>query len=322
MRKITLLFSGLFLAFSTLFANDNDDSTKLVMAMLKRMDSIESTLHYKSGKLSLGNGSVSINVPSNFKFLEAADAKYVVEDLWGNPPSQQPPLGLLMPVSTSATAYGGYAFIISFEEMGYVKDGDAKDIKYDELLEEMKKSSVQENLERTKLGLTPMNLIGWAAKPYYDTDKKILHWAKEYQIPGQDVNTLNYDIRVLGRKGVLVLQAVATMDELDSVNAHINDVIGMTSYTEGNRYSDFDSSTDNVAAWTIGGLVAGKVLAKVGFFAVILKFLKFIIAGIVLAGGAIWRFITGRKKKQEEEQYIPQPEPVLENRDTPLPPVE
>ena len=110
------------------------------------------------------------------------------------------------------------------------------------------------------------------------------------------------------------------MDQLDSVNAHINDVLAMVNFTEGNRYSDFDSSTDNVAAWTIGGLVAGKVLAKVGFFAVILKFLKFIIAGVVLAGGAIWRFVTGRRKKKEEEaQYQYQPEVVPVETDTNAP---
>lgn len=245
----------------------------------------------------------------------------MIEDLWGNPPSGEAPLGLLMPGSSNVTLPGGYAFIVSYKDMGYVKDDDAAKINYDDLMKDMKKSSIEENLERKKLNLTQMDLLGWAAKPYYDNQKKILHWAKEYQIAGEEENTLNYDIRVLGRKGVLVLQAVSTMDELDSVNAHINDVLGMVNFTEGNRYSDFNSSTDNIAAWTIGGLVAGKVLAKVGFFAVILKFLKFIIAGIVLAGGAIWRFITGRKKeKAVEPEYLP--EPVPETRETQLPPQE
>ena len=317
MRKISFLFTGLFMA-TAIFAKDNDDSTKLVMDMLKRMDSIESALHYKTGKLSLAGGAVSINIPEQFKFLESADAKYVVEDLWGNPPSTDPPLGLLMPVSSNVTMAGGYTFIVSFQDMGYVKDDDAAKINYDDLLKEMKKSNVEENEERKKLNLTQLNLVGWAAKPYYDKDRKILHWAKEYGIAGEEVNTLNHDVRVLGRKGVLVLQAVSTMDELDSVNAHINDVLAMVNFTEGNRYSDFDSSTDNVAAWTIGGLVAGKVLAKAGLFAVILKFLKFIIAGVVLAGGAIWRFISGRRKKKEEEMQY-QPEPVQTNTDTDLP---
>ena len=318
MRKTSLFLAAIFFA-STLFAND-EDSTKMILDILRKMDSIESTLHYKTGKLQLAGGSIAIDVPEHFKFLESAEAKYVIEDLWGNPPSGEAPLGLLMPESNNATSPGGYAFIVSFQSLGYVKDDDASKINYEDLLKDMKKSSEEENLERQKLNLSALNLVGWAAKPYYDKDRKILHWAKEYNVPGEEENTLNYDVRVLGRKGVMVLQAVATMDQLDSVNAHINDVLAMVNFTEGNRYSDFDSSTDNVAAWTIGGLVAGKVLAKVGFFAVILKFLKFIVLGVVVAGGAIWRFITGRRKKKEEEAALAyQPEPVQQSTDTNLP---
>lgn len=308
MRKISLFFAGL-LALTSVFANDKTDSLKQEMeAWQKITDSIEATLHYKTGKINLAGGSISIDIPANFKFLESADAKRVIEDLWGNPPSEAP-LGLLMPVSYKVTEGGSYVFIVYFHDLGYVKDDDAAKINYDDLLETMKKDNIEENVERGKLNLSKLNLVGWAAKPYYDKDKKILHWAKEYQIDGEDVNTLNYDVRVLGRKGVLNLQAVATMDELDSVNAHINDVLGMVSFSEGNRYSDFNSKTDEVAAWTIGGLVAGKVLAKVGFFAIILKYLKLIIAGIALAAGAIWRFVTGRRKKEQELTYEPSPAP-------------
>jgi uncharacterized membrane-anchored protein len=63
------------------------------------------------------------------------------------------------------------------------------------------------------------------------------------------------------------------------------------------KYSDFNPEIDNVAAWTIGGLVAGKVLAKVGFWALLLKFWKLILIAIAGAGGAFWRFFTGRKKE-------------------------
>ncbi len=316
MRKISLFLAGLF-AVMAVSANDKTDSLKLAMdAWQKITDSVESTMHYKTGKISLSGGTISMDIPANFKFLESADAKRVIEDLWGNPPSDAP-LGLLMPASAKVMESGSYAFIVTYEDMGYVKDDDAAKINYEELLETMKKDNVEANLERTKLNLSTLNLIGWAAKPYYDKDRKILHWAKEYQVPGEDVNTLNYDVRVLGRKGVLNLQAVATMGELDSVNAHINDVLAMVSFAEGNRYADFNSSTDNVAAWTIGGLVAGKVLAKAGFFVIILKYLKLIIAGIVLAGGAIWRFITGRRKNREQDlTYEPSPAPVP-SQDTP-----
>jgi hypothetical protein len=54
------------------------------------------------------------------------------------------------------------------------------------------------------------------------------------------------------------------------------------------------------------------VLAKVGFFAIILKYLKLILLGIVAAGGAIWRRITGRRKTQDDAPVadpVPEPEP-------------
>jgi uncharacterized membrane-anchored protein len=302
---------------SFLFAKEPGDTAQMIENELKRLDSIENSFNYKTGKIEIGSGIATINVPSTFKYLGPSEAKYVIEDLWGNPKSSDAPLGMIFPANTHPTYGGGYAFIIQFENIGYVKDADADKINYDDLLKDLKESSVKENEERKKQNVFTMDLLGWAAKPYYDKNKKVLHWAKEYSIPGAEQHTLNYDIRILGRKGVLTLQAVSGMDQLDSVNNHIGDVLGMVNFKEGNRYGDFDSKTDEVAAWTIGGLVAGKVLAKVGFFAIIMKFLKFIIIGIALAGGAIWKFITGKKKKQEELEY--QPQPVVDENSTSSP---
>jgi uncharacterized membrane-anchored protein len=314
-KTLTLLMA--FLATSaSIFAREPEDSLKMLMDELKAMDSIENTLHYKTGKIELSSGIAAMNIPASFKFLDAAEAKYVLEDLWGNPGGHSP-LGMIFPANSGATDPGSYAFVIQYEELGFVKDSDADKINYDDLLKELKESSDKENKERLNMGLVTMDLVGWAAKPYYDKEKKVLHWAKEYSVPGRDENTLNYDIRVLGRKGVLTLQAVSAMDQLDSVNNHINDVLAMVSFNEGHRYADFDSKTDEVAAWTIGGLVAGKVLAKAGFFAVILKFLKFILVGLALVGGAIWKFITGRKKKEEEFVYEPQPAPASQEPNNP-----
>ena len=68
------------------------------------------------------------------------------------------------------------------------------------------------------------------------------------------------------------LSAVAGIDQLNEVKESIPLITKSVVYNEGSRYADFDSSTDNVAAWTIGGLVAGKLLAKTGFFAILAKF--------------------------------------------------
>lgn len=310
MRKLLLLSTVLYLCAYTARAGGGEpaDSAKLLMQQLKAMDSVEKALHYKTGKVVVGNGIATVNIPKGFKFLEADEAEYVITTVWGNPKGDKP-LGLILPDEPMAASMGSYAFVVEYDDIGYVKDKDADDINYDNLLKDLKESQVKGNEERKRLGMESMELIGWASAPYYDKTRKVLHWAKEFKVEGSDENTLNYDIRVLGRKGVLNLQAVSGMSVLDSVKAHINDVLGMVSFNDGNRYSDFDSNTDKVAAWTIGGLVAGKILAKVGFWAIIVKFFKFIIAGIALIGGAIWRFITGKKKKEEEFVYQPQSRP-------------
>ena len=51
-------------------------------------------------------------------------------------------------------------------------------------------------------------------------------------------------------------------------------------FNEGNTYADFDPDIDEIAAYGIGGLIAGKVLAKVGLLAGLLKFVKVIGIGL------------------------------------------
>ena len=200
MKKLSVLIAGIF-AFTTLMAKEpGDTSLQSLLSQMSRLDSLEKTFEYKTGKIPLGAGIAMIDVPENFKFLGPEQAKFVIEEVWGNPPMNEAPLGLLMPANTDATAYGSYAFVVTYSGMGYVKDEDADKIDYDDLLKDLKKGSEEENKERTKLGISTMDLVGWASKPYYDKEKNVLHWAKEYSVPGADVNTLNYDIRLLGRK--------------------------------------------------------------------------------------------------------------------------
>jgi uncharacterized membrane-anchored protein len=166
----------------------------------------------------------------------------------------------------------------------------------------MQKDEAEENKTRIAQGYQPIHMVGWATRPFYDKSNKVLHWAKNLKFGDQETNTLNYEVRILGRKGVLSMNAVATMDELAMVKADIDKVLKIPAFTEGNTYKEFDSKVDDVAAWTIGGLVAGKVLLKVGFWAIIGKFLigawKFILIGVVGAWAAIKKFF-GRKTGEE-----------------------
>jgi uncharacterized membrane-anchored protein len=171
----------------------------------------------------------------------------------------------------------------------------------------MQKEISEANTVRESQGYEKVALVGWASKPYYDADKKILHWAKEIKFGDSEENTLNYNVRVLGRKGVLILNAIASMNDLKAVKGNVNAVTNIVSFTDGNKYENFNPDIDQVAAYSIGGLVAGKVLAKVGFFAGLLKFWKVI--AIAIGGGAtsVWKWFTGRREANER-RTLEQPE--------------
>lgn len=259
------------------------DSAKLFI------DSLEASFHYQQGEIELRNSIGTLNVPESFRYLDAEQSRYVLEGLWGNP-EDSTVLGMIVPSNRGVMADDSWAFIITFEELGYVKDDDAGEIDYEELLDEMKGDAAASNEYRASAGFEPIEIVGWASKPFYDEEKKVLHWAKEIKFGDSPFNTLNYNVRVLGRKGVLVLNAVSPMEELPEVQQSITPVLSSFTYADGSRYSDFDPEVDEVAAWTIGGLVAGKVLAKAGFFALFLKYIKFIILGLGAIGTGIWKW--------------------------------
>lgn len=255
-----------------------------------QIDSIEKSFKYQYGVITLSNGIGKITIPKGFKYLDAAQAETVLVDLWGNPQSENATLGMIFPEEQGVLSETGYAFNIQYDEIGYVKDNDADDIDYDELLKQLQDEAKEANSARAAQGYEAIQIVGWAAKPYYDHERKILHWAKEIKFGDAEVNTLNYNVRILGRKGVLVLNAIAVMPDLATVKKDIPQVLDIVTFNDGYAYKDFDPKIDQVAAWTIGGLVAGKVLSKVGLLAILIKFWKIIALAVAGAFGAMLKF--------------------------------
>lgn len=293
-KKISTIL--MVLMSCAIFAQSNELSDDELFAIYEKFkDSVENALHYEYGIVNLENDLATITVPEGFKFLNSEQSNYVLTDLWENPPSEV--LGLLFPEDTTPLSDNfSYAVEVTYSDEGYIADEDAEDIDYEELLDEMKADTDSENEFREENGYEPIELIGWASSPYYDAASKKLHWAKEIKFGESDIHTLNYNIRVLGRQGYLNLNAIGDMDALSQINYDLDAILTSVEFTEGNRYADFDASIDNVAAYGIGGLVAGKLLAKAGLFAGLLKFWK------VIALGAIGAFGIFRKKFFNKEE--------------------
>lgn len=263
----------------------------------------DAALNYQTGDITIGSGLAVLHLGDSFRYLPPADARTVIVDHWGNPPENGESLGMIVPTSTSPVhPTQGWGVIVTYTEDGHVEDDDAEDIDYDELLEEMQESTTADNEARKQRGFPEMTLVGWAAKPRYDSTTKRMYWAKELAVVGAPEHTLNYDIRVLGRKGVLELSAIGAMSQLDAIGPDMERVLSKVEFEDGNKYSDFDPDLDSVAAYGIGGLVAGKLLAKAGLFAVLLKFLiagkKLLFVGVI-AVGLFFKKLVGRKTEEE-----------------------
>lgn len=291
--KFTLSLAFLFF-IGISFAQNNEEFTPEELIAIENyqhiVDSINNTFTYSFNEIDIKNGLATLQVPGGYKFLDAEQSKRVLTDIWGNPPSDDT-LGLLFKVEGNPVGDDmSYAVEITYSDEGHIEDDDAKDIDYDDLLEEMQNDSDEINEERIKLGYEAIEFVGWASPPFYDEDSKKLHWARELKFGESELNTLNYNIRVLGREGYLNLNVIGDMDVLPDVKHDVNQIISSVSFNEGNTYADFDSSIDKVAAYGIGGLIAGKVLAKAGAFAFLLKFWKII--ALAAAG-----FFTAFKKK-------------------------
>ncbi len=253
------------------------------------------SLNFQTGKVVLGDNLASLNLPENLVFLDGNDANRVLVDAWGNPPTDEAPLGMILPAGISPLAEESWAVTVEFEESGFVSDEDAADIDYAEMLEQLQQETIESNAWRAENGYEPIELLGWAAQPHYDAQGKKLHWAKELRFGDSDINTLNYNIRVLGRKGVLVLNFIANMDQLPEIQANVPAVLAMTEFNDGNRYADFNPDIDQVAAYGIGALIAGKLAAKAGLFATILLLLKKFWLVPVLLFGWLVKLFTGKK---------------------------
>ncbi|BDM22064.1 DUF2167 domain-containing protein [Pseudomonas sp. LRP2-20] len=246
------------------------------------------TLKPQHGNITLPSGIASLQLNNEFYYLSPDDTERLLTEGWGNPPGFET-LGMIIPTAVNPLADNGWGVIISYKNDGHISDDDAAKIDYADLLEQMKADDEEDNKERREQGYAGLTLLGWAEPPSYDQATHKMYWARELKAEDADQTTLNYSIRVLGREGVLELNAVAAMADLQTIKQETPKILAFTNFTDGNRYADYDAKTDKLAPYGLAALVAGGIAAKAGLFAKIgvalLAFKKFIVLGLVAIAG-------------------------------------
>ncbi len=238
-------------------------------------------------------GKAALKVPEGYAFLDPAGAREF-NRLTENPDSGTDEY-VLAKEDLSWVAF------FTFDPVGYVKDDEK--LEADALLKSVTEGTEASNEERKRNGWDAVHVTGWAFKPQYDNGIKSLEWAFRLKGENSQGESVNYNTRLLGRRGVMEVLLVTGQDGLQASVADFKARLPGFSFNDGDRYADFRPG-DHVAEYGLAALVTGgaaAVAAKKGLFAAIgiflLKMWKVLLVG--LAGGfAVIRKFFGSKGAQ------------------------
>ena len=189
----------------------------------------------------------------------------------------------------------GWFVVFEYEESGHIKDDEKSDLDADAVMESFKEGDKVSNEERKSMGLPALNTVGWLVPPYYNDKTHNLEWALLLESEGQQ--NVNYNVRLLGREGIMHVTVVTGTEEFEDVRAKIPAILESFAFNPGRTYAEYQEG-DKLADY---GLMALLGVGAVGVAATVFsKFGKVIIVGIAAAiGGAVafFRRLFGKKDK-------------------------
>lgn len=232
----------------------------------------------------------TIRIPEGYVFLDAPATRRLNE-LFENPSSDTDEY-VVAPESLEWMAY------FNFNDIGYVKDDETLDA--DDVLASIREGVEHGNEERRRRGWGTLELLGWASQPRYDTQLNALAWAVLLESQDTQSQVVNYNTRLLGRRGVMEVTLVADPDQLQPSIGDFKSLVPGYDFASGEKYSEFRPG-DHVAEIGLAALITGgaaAVASKKSWLAAIgialAKFWKLILIGIAGFGVALKKFF-GRK---------------------------
>jgi uncharacterized membrane-anchored protein len=262
------------------------------------LEEIEKLGWTREGRGQLGNKAV-VEIPKGYRFTKATGTQKMLQ-MYDNIPSNRE-LGML------TTEGLGPWIIFEFDETGYVKDDDKNELDADSLLKTLREGQEAGNVRRREMGIEELELLGWAVPPRYNSLTHNLEWATRVRSKNGGGESINYNTRLLGRKGVMEVALVCGPDELDRLISEYQSIMSGYQYTEGESYAEYREG-DKVAQYGLAALVAGGAAVaagKMGLFAklsgLIAKLGKGIIVVVIALGATIKKLyekLTGKRPEQ------------------------
>lgn len=235
-------------------------------------------------------GAVSrVQVPEGFVFVDGDGTRALLaasgERTSGNE------LGFLRPTNAP------WSVFFEFDAIGYIKDAEKEELDADALLDSIKRGTEAQNKHRQAAGHPPLIVVGWEQVPKYNPESQNLEWAIRATSEGRAL--LNYNTRLLGRKGTMEVVLVCDPEDLAATLPAYKQLLADHKFQTGEAYAEYRPG-DKVAKYGLAALVVGGAAvgaAKLGFFAWIAvffkKFFKVIIIGLI-AVVAMFKNVIGK----------------------------
>jgi uncharacterized membrane-anchored protein len=149
-----------------------------------------------------------------------------------------------------------------------VKDDEKDELDADSLLKTLREGQAYGNERRREMGLgrTRTGRLGSAAK--YNIETNNLEWGTIVR-SASGGDSVNYNTRLLGRRGVMEVALVCSPDELQALLPQYQSILAGYDYIDGERYAEFRQG-DRMAQYGLTALVAGGAAvaaSKMGLFA-------------------------------------------------------
>jgi uncharacterized membrane-anchored protein len=249
-----------------------------------------SAIKWEAGPTVGKIGSMAeIQVPEGYSFTGAEGAQELLV-LYGNPRNPNV-LGAMVPDAEDED----WTLIFQFSDIGYVDDSDRDSLDADAIMSDFQASIPAGNQQRRSMGMEEMNAMSWTERPFYSPATNNLTWALKLDFPSG--SSINYDIRLLGRSGVMEVTLVGDPETYTAAVPKVNKILEGYQFTSGNKYAEWKQG-DKVAAYGLAGLVGGGALvaaSKTGLLAklglLLAKGGKAIIVGVIVFMGAIGSFL-------------------------------
>ena len=238
---------------------------------------------------SLG-AEAHIMVPEGYRFTDRKGTQTLMQ-LYGNLLTDWEQ-GYVEPENENETWF----VVFEYENSGHVKDDEKSDLDADAIMQSFKDGDKASNEERKRQGLPELNTLDWLVPPYYHDQTHNLEWAFLLESEGQQ--NVNYNIRLLGREGIMHVTVVSGVEEFESVRAKIPALLEGFAFNPGRTYAEYQEG-DKLADY---GLMALLGVGAVGVAATIFsKFGKVIFVGIAAAAAAALSFVRRLFRKNKPQ---------------------